>query len=645
MILIYLLYGLAFFSLGIIVYLEARRTSQLPLGRQLPWLAAFGLVHCLVEWTDMFILLDPDKSFSSTLIIIRSVLLPFSAALLVRFGIGLIQESGPLPYKWLAWTPVLLIIPTGILLGYAFTVFNTEPPMEVAADVWSRYLIYFPGNLLAAFGFFRQWHGLKHERLRYARNVLLGAAFAFTINAFVAGLVVPPVAYGLGSSLNYQWVSQTTGIPVQIWRTFSAVLVTFFVVKALDVFEAERRLRVSELEEAQTKAQQNVVDALDLARVNAEDWTNTLVKISRYIAEMENTDQVLRVIVQTAQQLLNTDTAVLALWDKDGEHLDIKWHASGSEILSSKGDFQIDPVVMDTMRDTRSRRYPEDFSPLPKQLFCPIIKQEIKTAVMVPLKLENQVFGGIWVGRINSLPFSVTDCIGLESIADQAVIAITHGLMAARLQSLAVIEERTRIGREMHDSLAQVLGYLRLETQTMEALVHLGDDDAVISKLMEVRKNIDLAHADVRENILSLRTTLSSEAGTIPALNEYVKEFGLHTGIQVIFENALSTELNLSPMAEAQMVRIVQEALANVRKHAQAKKVLLRLDGHLDCLSVTITDDGIGFDQKIDRGRFGLQTMRERAESVGGGLAIDTKPGKGTQVHLWLPILHRQRVN
>ncbi len=645
MIIIYFLYGLSFFSLSLVVFLEARRTSQLPLGRQLAWLGAFGLTHSLVEWTDMFILLNIRISFSDELIIMRSVLLPLSAILLVRFGIGLIQEAGPLPFRWLAWVPVLLILPSGILLGYVLTVFSTEPPWDIAADVWSRYLIYFPGNLFASIGFFRQWHGLKQERLKNSRNLLLGAAIAFFINAFIGGLVVPKVPYGFGPWLNYQWLLDMTGIAVQIWRTLSAMIVTIFVVKALDVFETERRLHVFELEEAHSKAQMAIVDASNSVRVNAENWTNALVKISRCIAEIENTDQVLTTILQTAQQLLLSDTAVLALWDENGENLNIQCHVCGLGKPIYQEAYEIDPVIVEAMRDTQSRCYPNDFPNRSEPLYCPFIKQEIKAAILMPLKLESQPFGGIWVGRVNAKPFSVTEIIGLESLADQTVIAVTHALMVSRLQSLAVIEERNRIGREMHDSLAQVLGYLRLETQTMEALVYQGNNDAVISKIKQVRQNIDIAHADVRENILSLRTTLSNDAGIISALSEYLKEFSLHTSIKVAFENSFNNDLNLSPIAETQMVRIVQEALANVRKHSQAKNVLFRLDGHTDCLCVTITDDGIGFDQKSERRKFGLQTMRERAESVGGGLSIDAKLGSGTQINLWLPLLQRQSLN
>ncbi len=643
MILIFFITGLAYFSLSLVVFLEARRASQLPLGRQLPWLAAFGLTHSLVEWSDMIILIGQSEAYACTLTIIRSILLPISAALLVRFGVGLVQEAGPLPYHWLTWAPVLLIIPVGLLLGYVLTVFHTEPPAEVATDVWSRYLIYFPGNLLASFGFLRQFHGLKLERLKSSRNLLLSAALAFFVNAFVAGLIAPPVSYGFGPWLNYQWVIDVTGVPVQIWRSISAFFVTFFVVKSLDVFEAERSLRLSELEEAQKRTQQDIVDALSLARATAEEWTNALVKISRCIIEMDDPVQALRTILRTGQQLLNADVAVLGLWSEDGEKLQIKYRAAkndpNDEVIDE--NFQIDPLIVDTMRETVTRRYPEDYPPRKEPLFFYRIDHEIKNALMVPLKLENQPFGGIWVGRLEAIGFTETEQIGLESLADQAAIAITHATMASRLQSLAVLEERGRIGREMHDSLAQVLGYLRLETQTLEALVQQNNQDMVLKKLNQFRQNIDTAHADVRENILSLRTALSNQGGTIPGLQEYLTEFGLQTGIRTIFENTLTGELDLSPIAETQMVRIVQEALANIRKHAQAKNVVVKLTALPSYLSVKIMDDGIGFDQKVDRKRFGLQTMRERAESAGGSLSIDTSPGKGTQVDLRLPLVVR----
>jgi signal transduction histidine kinase len=218
------------------------------------------------------------------------------------------------------------------------------------------------------------------------------------------------------------------------------------------------------------------------------------------------------------------------------------------------------------------------------------------------------------------------------------MIALEHTIMAARLQSIATLEERSRIAREMHDSLAQLLGFLNLELQTLEQWIKQEDYSRAMDEILAARQKVREAQEDVTENIISLRTTLASEGGFIPALRAYTKEFSQHTGLAVELLAEGSDILPLSPLAEAQLVRIVQEALANVRKHAKAEKVKIRLAPRNGVLNVRINDDGVGFRIKPRRGHFGLQTMRERAEVVGGGLTISSTPGKGTQVELWLPM-------
>jgi hypothetical protein len=186
---IHFICGLTFFSLGVAVLLENRESSQLALGQQLPWLAAFGLTYGLVEWSDMFLGLGLSSTMQQILVIVRSLLLPLSAAFLVRFGIGLVNEAGPIP-DWIALSPIILIVPFGLLMGYALVVALTSPSLATAADVWSRYLLFLPGNALAAFGFYRQWRGLSDANLSEARNQVMGASIAFAFNAFASGLIV-----------------------------------------------------------------------------------------------------------------------------------------------------------------------------------------------------------------------------------------------------------------------------------------------------------------------------------------------------------------------------------------------------------------------------------------------------------------------
>jgi signal transduction histidine kinase len=159
--------------------------------------------------------------------------------------------------------------------------------------------------------------------------------------------------------------------------------------------------------------------------------------------------------------------------------------------------------------------------------------------------------------------------------------------------------------------------------------------------LSQARDRINEAQSDVRENILSLRTTLGESEGLLPALAQYLEEFGVLANIPVRLANELADDPRLSPLAETQLVRIIQEALANVRKHAHAQQVvvrLVRLDGHL---GVTIEDDGTGMREEVGRYHFGLETMRERAASVGGDLTIHSEPGYGTRVEVQLPLIER----
>jgi signal transduction histidine kinase len=640
MLTIHFISGLAAFSLGLAVLLENRDSSQLPLGRQLPWLAAFGFAYGLVEWADMFLGYGPSSALQPALVIFRSILLPLSALLLVRFGIGLVNEAGPMP-AWMELLPVILIVPIGLLLGYALVVALTSPSLATAADVWSRYLLFLPGNALAAFGFYRQWRGLSEAHLSDARGQILGASLAFILNAFVSGLIVSPSPYLMAPWLNDNLILSLTDIPVQFWRMLSSLALLFFVIWVLDIFETERKHQLERLDEERAHAQADVLKAHFEARRTAENWTEALVSLSRRIANMDNVDNTLTEIVATARRLLDTDTAVLGLWDEDAEHLLVKCYATVDGIFMADDQPVTTKLILDAIRLSSPSRYPEDFHVSNELWECPVLNREVSSTAIVPLRLEGQSVGGLWVARVDERSFSPTDIMGLERLADQAVIAIEHALMTKRVQSLAIYEERTRIAREMHDGVAQILGYLGLGMQTLETLIERGDNETALTEIQKAQRNIKLAHADVRENILSLRTTLSGEAGLIPALEEYVSEFGIQAGIDAHLVCELQAPPHLSPVAEAHLVRIIQEALANVRKHAQASQVQVSLACHDHTLCVTVTDDGIGFDNPPVHGHYGLATMRERAKEARGGLTVTSRHDEGTQVKLWLPLMQQ----
>lgn len=628
---IYLVYGLAFFSLGLSAWLEMRESSGLALGRQLPWLAAFGLTQAAVEWCGLF-----EHGTSNDIAVaiptVRLVLLQVSAVLLIRFGIGLVAEVGPLP-DWVTFARAVLFVPVTLVIAYALVTITTDSRANLSAEIWSRYLLLLPGALLAMIGFVRHWHKVPYTSLSRAYNWLLIAAAAFLFYAITAGLIVPEEAHRPARWLNEATVKDLTHVPLSLWRTVVAVVLAAAVIRALGVFSAERKREIAQLQQERERAQQTALAAQSEARQLAERWIETLVQISRQIATLEPLDTVLASIVERARVLLQAKGAALALWDEGYTGLLVKAFASPSGVTAPDVRISQGPIV-DAALLQKATLLPDGGN-----WRCALLRSMLHSAVIAPLIFEGETLGVLWAVSRNDDAFTRADLDRIEHLSDQAVIAIQHALMAGRLQSLAVVEERSRIAREMHDGLAQLLGYMSLEMQTLEVLVRQEDRDTTLGELAQVRTQINSAQADVRENILSLRTTLAGDAGLIQSLEEYVAEFGIQTGIKTQFANELTDVPRLSSLAETQLVCIVQEALANVRKHACANQVQIRLLARNGCLHVTVTDDGVGFVPRPTRHHFGLQTMRERSQSVGGGLTVTSKPDEGTQVAVWLPRL------
>ncbi len=206
-------------------------------------------------------------------------------------------------------------------------------------------------------------------------------------------------------------------------------------------------------------------------------------------------------------------------------------------------------------------------------------------------------------------------------------------------EAIAVIKERQRISRELHDSLAQTLGYLHMQIADLERRVGEGDRvrvDAELSKLRGVARG---AYEEARQAIFGLRSMVSRSLGLIPTLTEYLHDWSRRTGIAVDLAAGADENLVLAPVIEVQLIGIIQEALANVRKHAGARRVVVSVESDAAAARVAIHDDGRGFDpDEAAAASFGIATMRERAETVGGKLTLSAWPGQGARVEVELPL-------
>jgi PAS domain S-box-containing protein len=208
---------------------------------------------------------------------------------------------------------------------------------------------------------------------------------------------------------------------------------------------------------------------------------------------------------------------------------------------------------------------------------------------------------------------------------------------------VATLQERERLARELHDSLGQVLGYVSLQAQAIHKWVRDGKTDTAAIQLAQLVKVAQEAHNDVRGSILNLKTGPAEQWSFLAALRRYLAAYQEQYGIR--------TELGLLPEIDertfdsdtgVQVLRVIQEALTNARKHGHARCVQVNFEQQDSQMRIIVADDGSGFDPGQLAGggsnHFGLAFMRERMEQIDIRLAIESQPGAGTRVVLDVPV-------
>jgi nitrate/nitrite-specific signal transduction histidine kinase len=259
----------------------------------------------------------------------------------------------------------------------------------------------------------------------------------------------------------------------------------------------------------------------------------------------------------------------------------------------------------------------------------------------IPIKTKDRTLGLMCLASPDSRSMEADELKILSAIGRQIGVAIENAQLYEQVQSMAALKERERISRELHDGLAQVLGYLCIRSKATADLVAAGEIARAGAQLEEMQGSIQEAYQDVREAILGLRETVSPERDLISSLQEYAHKFSQQTGIKVNLSHEGPLHTESTPEAEIQLLRIIQESLSNVRKHSEARQAWIKFEEKAGSTIVTIEDNGRGFDPAAvlhdSQPHFGLQTMRERTESVGGKFRLWSQPELGTTIVVTLP--------
>ena len=271
----------------------------------------------------------------------------------------------------------------------------------------------------------------------------------------------------------------------------------------------------------------------------------------------------------------------------------------------------------------------------------------MKSCLSVPLRMGKDVIGILMVLSQEETGFSHQEAELLQQYANRTVSVLENARFASQIQEFAITEERSRLSREMHDNLGQTLGSLGLEIDEIGLLLTSGQEKQAIQKLKEVREVVKHASDEARHLIVALRTSASHDVDLIPLLREYLGSFERQTNTEITLNVQSEKATRFSPRVSLQLVRVIQEALTNARKHAHASRVEVCFDIIEGEAVIGVTDDGIGFEVASvhPRGQhFGIQVMSERISELGGSLEINSHPGRGTQVLAKIPLEVRHEI-
>jgi len=266
-------------------------------------------------------------------------------------------------------------------------------------------------------------------------------------------------------------------------------------------------------------------------------------------------------------------------------------------------------------------------------------EEGLHSLIAVPLRAKETVVGvlGAALRTENDRRFSTSEEDLLSAIGSQVGIAVENARLYRRSRQAAVLEERNRLAREIHDALAQGLTGIIVQLEAMERLAQRRPEQALAS----LQRAKDLARRSLREarrSVWGLRPRSLEEMTLTEALRSRVEALGEGGQLQATFSVSGSRRL-LSPDVELNLFRIAQEALVNVQRHAQAKTVHVRLDFGRAHMRLIVEDDGIGLpeDGTHEKRGFGLTSMKERAALLGGRMTIRSRPGEGTRIEVIVP--------
>ncbi len=368
-----------------------------------------------------------------------------------------------------------------------------------------------------------------------------------------------------------------------------------------------------------------------------------LNQVAQTVSQSLVLDDVLANAVEAVLHVMETDTAWIYLLREGETTMHLRVHRGFSPGLAEQvSRVEVGSGLNGQVAMTGTPLLVQDI-PLNPSLGQQVLAQEgLSSFAAVPLRAKESIVGVLGVAARDDRQFSDGEVDLLSAIGGQVGIAVENARLYRRSRQAAILEERNRVAREIHDSLAQAFTGIIVQLEAAERLSGRRPQQAQTS----LRKARDLARISLQEarrSVWGLRPRGLEDQSLTEALHNQVRAIQGENGLTVRFTTS-GAERNLSPDVEMNLFRITQEALSNVRQHAQARHAGIQLDYGAQYVRLVIWDDGVGLptdDSAVrweEDGRgFGLIGMQERATLLGGQVSVASAPGEGARIEVIVP--------
>jgi nitrate/nitrite-specific signal transduction histidine kinase len=475
----------------------------------------------------------------------------------------------------------------------------------------------------------------------------------FLLVLFVLGIVTPAVFVSFGTQRIIQPIIDMIGAAQKLAAGDFAQTIVTNSGDEIDILAAQFNRMSAQLRASYIGLENRVAERTRVL--------SALIDIAAAVNRSLDLEETLTHSLEKTLQVLKIDAGGIYLLDESGVELRLAVHRGYAADLAARMDHlamgegfngfvaqQCHPLVVDEIaHDPRLAR-------------AVVVEAGIHSLVSVPLHSKDKLMGTLFATTYTRHQFSEEDINLLTSIGYQVGVAIENALLYRQAQQLAALEERSRLARELHDSVTQALYSQMLLVEGWKQMVRNGELDDLREPLDELGEVTKQALKEMRLLVYELRPPDLTREGLVNALHKRISAVEKRSGVEarLITEGIVA---DLPVAVEENLYRIALEALTNALKHANAQQVLIRIAADHRQVTLEITDDGCGFDtafltesinqlnqngqsprlapaNRTDDGGMGLVSMRERTEQLHGIFTLDSAPGRGVKISVCIPL-------